>query len=289
MSDPGLKGTLHPALRPENVHAIIKEAYRIPAKARELFRDVNEPLDEYRDIIDNQIAGEIGKVSGGDGFNFLQSKFASEVGTVEGFGGAFKMTFEEKKWSRINLVEKKMRDLIYKMRKYYENQVLASLNGASGVNTFNGSDWTDTTAGDPFSDLEDAKGRVYDTHGVSPDILILNRAQYLKLIKFKEYREYRLLGKSNYEAKNIWDDLTPNGLQMVIFDNSLNAYLPDNEVWVAKAKDMGVNHVAIPQTSFERDDPDSPLNTNYFIHEWTTPAVDSIDAKAICKITGLDA
>ena len=289
MADPGLKGTLHPALRPENVHAVIKEAYRIPAKARELFRDSPEPLDEYRDIVSDKIVGEIGKVSGGDGFNFIQSNFRSEVGVIEGFGGAFKMTFEEKKWSRVNLVEKKMRDLLYKMRKYYESMVLSAIANATGVNTFNGSNWTDTSAGDPFSDLEDAKGRVYDTHGAIPDIVIMNRAQYLRLIKFKEYREYRLLGKSNYETKNVWDDLTPNGLQMVIFDNSLNNPIPDHEVWVCKAKDMGVNHIAIPQTSFDRDDPDSPLNTNYYVHEWASPAVDSIDAKAICKITGLDA
>ena len=32
-SDPGLKGALHPALRPNNVHPALKQLFQIPAKA----------------------------------------------------------------------------------------------------------------------------------------------------------------------------------------------------------------------------------------------------------------
>jgi hypothetical protein len=289
MSDPGLKGALHPALRPENVHAILKEKYQIPAKARSLFRDMPEPLDEYRDILSKDMVGAIGDLSGDDGFKFVDSQFESSVGIIKGFGGAFKMTYAEKKWSRIDLVSKKMRDLVYAMQKHYERKVLTAIANATGINSFDGSNWTDTSNGDPFSDLEKAKGLVSDSHGISPDIVIMNRSQYLRLIKFKEYREYRLLGRSNYETKNLWDDLTPNGLQMVIFDDSMNTLIPDHTVFVCKSKDMGVNHQAVAFESFDREDKDSPLGTNYYAHEWTTPAVDKVDALAICKVFGLNA
>ncbi len=123
------------------------------------------------------MVGEVGDLSGDDGFKFVDSQFESSVGTIKGFGGAFKMTYAEKRWSRIDLVSKKMRDLVYAMQKHYEKKVLTALSGAVGVNTFDGSNWTDITTGDPFTDLEKAKGKVSDTHGMTPNLLVMNRSQ----------------------------------------------------------------------------------------------------------------
>jgi len=285
-SDPGLKGALHPALRPNNVHPILKMKYQIPAMARMLFRDMQEPLDEYRDILDKSPIDNVGYISGQDGFKFIDTQYESVSGVILGYGGAFRMTMPEMRWSRIGLVADKMRQLTYLMRKFYEKQVLTAM-VAGAQNSFTvGTAWTNLTTGDPFADIEKAKGLIRDTSGFEADVLIMNRNVYnTVIVKRKEYREYQLNGiRGTFMGGNFELTLTPNGLGMIVFDTSLNSIIADDKVYVARTGAMGVNHIAIPFTSTDRTDPNSPFNRLYYAWEWATPATDKRDGTAICEI-----
>lgn len=285
-SDPGHVGALHPALRPNNVHAGLKALYQIPAKARMMFRDMPEPLDEYRDILDKAPIDNVDFLTGNDGFPLIDTNYESESGVIHGYGGSYRLTMQEIRWSRIGMAADKMRQLTYLMQKFYEKLVLAQIRDNSGSTFTVAKAWTDLTDGDPFSDIEKARGIVQDKTGMPADILIMNRKVYNDVMtKRKEYRRYI----DNGRRQTIFDgtfevETTPNGLGMVIFDNTLNSYIQDDKVYVARSGEMGVNHIALPFFSLDREDPNNPLERIFRAGEWATPSTDSRDGLAICEI-----
>lgn len=285
-SDPGLVGALHPALRPNNVHDQLKVKFQIPDKARDLFRDMLEPLDEYRDILDKDFVDNVGFLTSGAGFPIIETEYEELSAVIKPYGAYYQMTFSEMRWSRIGLAADKQRQLIYGMQKFYEKLVLAQIRD-NAQNSFTvGTAWSDFTDGNPFADIERAVGLVEDTSGFTPDMLILNRNVYNDIIvKREEYTQYQLRGVSDLtQIPNFKDITTPNGLLMRIFDASLNSFIEDDKVYVLRRGQCGVNHTAVPFTSFDGPDPNSPMNRLFYASEWTTPSTDKRDGTAICKI-----
>jgi len=287
-SDPGLKGTLHPALRPNNVHATLKEKWFVQAGVRDLFRDIAEPLDEYRDILDKTPIDNVSALTEEGNFGFVQTQYESISGVINGYGGAFKMTMPEIKWSRIDLTRDKMRQLMRLMKDYYDKLVMTEIRDAVGGSTFDGTKWSDGT-GDPTKDLERAKQAIKSASGGKPDTLLVNQAVYLYLIGFDEYKHFNLYGRPNLENPNMEESLTPNGLRLRVIDDTYNTYIEDNIAYVIKTGECGANHVAIPFTTADAADPDNPVhNRNFYAWEWAKPRTDKRDATFICKITGLN-
>lgn len=285
-SDPGLVGSLHPALRPNNVHDQLKVKFLIPSKARDLFRDMLEPLDEYRDVLDKDFIDNVGFLTGGAGFPIIETQYEELSSVIKPYGAYYQMTFSEMRWSRIGLADDKMSKLMHGMAKFYEKLVLAQIRD-NAQNSFTvAKAWTDLTDGDPFADIEKAIGLVEDTSGFSPDMLVINRTTYnTTIVKRKEYREWQLRGVSDIVGSpNFKDITTPNGLLMRVFDDSLNAFIENGYAYVLKRGQCGVNHTAVPFDSFDGPDPNSPLNRLFYAHEWTTPSTDKRDGTAICKI-----
>lgn len=284
------KGYNHPALIPDNVHAMLKLLYQRVPQATALFRDIPEPIPEYRDILEKAFDGAIGDISGTGGFQKITGQFESVAGAINGKGAYFELGPEEKWWSRINLLGYHMNMLTREMANAYEIKVLNAILNISGASTFNGTNWTNTSTGDPFFDLEKARGQVFDASGVQPDVVIMNETYYLNLIKFDEFREWQKLGRALLERGDLKNILTPNGLELVVFPDSFNAYIEDAKAYVTKRGLMGVNHEAVPFTTLHREGSErAPLSDFYYGYEWKEPAIDSIDAKVTCVITGLDA
>ena len=291
-SDPGLLGSMNPALRSSNVHPTLKLLYERPAVAQDLFRTVDEPLNEYRDILEQTMISNIKKVTGGGSFGIIKGQFKSESGIIEGYGGAFTISFEEKRWNRVNLLFYHQNKLVTEMKKYYELQVLSTIRDNTPGSTFIGSKWTDTSVGDPFKDFEHARGLVYAKTGTQPDIVILNQTMYEYIIAYDEFRDLSKLGVALLQKGDIKEILRPNGLKLVVFPDSLNSYIEDNLCYVAKQGLMGTNHRALPFTTITADPPYSrlggPWDTDVYGMEWMTPSIDEVDTKYICKITGLN-
>ena len=285
-SDPGLVGALHPALRPNNVHPGLKALFQIPEKARMLFRDMPEPLDEYRDILDKSPIDNVDFISGKDGFPLIDTQYESVSGVIHGYGGSYNLTMEEIRWSRIGMAADKMRQLTYLMRKFYEKLVLVQIRDNPGSTFTVAKAWTDLVDGDPYADIEKARGIVADKTGMQPDILIMNRTVYnTTLTKRKEYREYQLRGTRDVILNGNFEvETTPNGLGLVIFDDTLNTYITNDKVYVCRAGDMGVNHIAVSFFSIDRENPNNPLERIFRAGEWATPSTDKRDGLAICEI-----
>lgn len=287
-SDPGLKGTLHEALRPNNVHAALKEKWFTAAGVREIFRDISEPLDEYRDILDKTPIDNVSALTEEGNFGFVQTQYESVNGVINGYGGAFKMTMPEIKWSRIDLTRDKMRQVLRLMKDFYDKLVMTEIRDATGGATFDGTKWTDGT-GNPFKDLERAKQEIKSISGARPDTLLLNQTMYLALMEFDDYKNFNILGRPNLENPNVEESLTPNGLRLFVVDDTYNAFIEDNIAYVLKTGECGANHIAIPFTSADAPDPDNPvMNRNFYSWEWAKPRTDKRDATFICKITGLN-
>ena len=282
---------LHPALRPANIHAVIKKKYQRTPIARQLFRDIEEPTDAYTDILQEDYVNEVGEISGDAGFKFIKSKFKDTSGKINGFGGAFKVSRVDETMSRVSVASANMEDLITSMKKYYEQKVLDAIGSISGASTFDGSDWTTPSTGDPFLDFEKAIGLIDDASGKTPDIAILNRTTYLALAGFKEYREFQYLGAQNLMQSGFINKLTPNGLKLIVFpDGVAGTNIPDYTCIVTKSKSMGVNHTVrgLPFETMDQKDPQNPLNTLYYAWEWAKPAIDERDATVTCVMTGLN-
>lgn len=282
---------LHPALRPTNIHAIIKKKYQRQPIARQLFRDIEEPTDAYTDILKEDYVGEIGEISGDAGFKFIKSQFKDVSGKIGGFGGAFKVAKADEVMSRTSLASANMEDLVLAMKRYYEQKVLTAIGSISGHSTFDGTKWTDTSTGDPFIDFETAIGKIEEASGKTPDIALMNRTTYLTLAAFKEYREFQFLGMQNLLKPGFINRLTPNGIKLILFPDAIaSTYIPNYTCIVTKSKQMGANHTVrgLPFTTLDQRDPQNPLNNLYYAWEWAAPAIDERDAAVTCVITGLN-
>ena len=282
---------LHPALRPANIHGVIKKKYQRPPIARQLFRDITEPTDAYTDILKEDYVGEIGEISGDAGFKFIKSKFKDVSGKIGGFGGAFKVNRVDEVMSRVSVASANMEDLVTAMKNYYEQKVLTAIGAISGHSTFDGSKWTDTAVGDPWLDFETAIGKNLEASGKNPDIAIMNRTTYLLLAGFKEYREFQYLGAQNIMQGGFINKVTPNGLKLVVFPDAIaSTNIPTYSCIVTRSKLMGANHTVkgLPFETFDQKDPSNPLNTLFYAWEWAAGAIDERDAAVTCVITGLN-
>lgn len=286
-----MTGQLHPALRPSNIHGVIKKFYQIPTMMEEMFDTVVEPTDNYTDILGMDWVGEIGELSGDAGFKEIKTKFENVSGRINMFGAFFKINEIDEKLSRISVVKANMEDMVQAMKEYYQNKCLTAWHGISGHSTFDGSNWTDTSSGDPYSDLERAINLVIDASGQMPDTVMMNATTALYLTKFKDYRNKNYVDNTILTESGFYEKITPNGLKLkVIPDSIASTYIPDYTAIVTKKGACGSNH-AVKGFEFQtRDtlDPDNPLVKKYFAIDMKKPVIDSRDATRTCVITGLD-
>ena len=278
----------HPALIPSVVHSALKKRYDLPIQSDVLFRLVDEPSDNYKDIIEGAIQGSVDYIGDGGQFKNVDASFSSVSGYTNLFGGFMEIEMKEEKFSRINLLQRKMNNLSRSMRDFFDDLKWSAFANATGVNTFNGSDWTDPSTGDPYTDIEKALKLIQQASGMRATHLILNTTMYIYLVAFKEYREYQYLGKSNMEKGYLDEKLSPNGLRILVVPDD-NTYIATNSAWVCNARECGADHESIPFTTVHRELSENPLTQRYYAWRMATPSVDTIDAKNITKITGLDA
>lgn len=283
---------MHPALRPANVHGVIKKKYQYPAVMRELFRDVTEETDNYTDILKDDFLGEVGELSGDAGFKEIKTKFSDVSGRITGFGAYFKINELDEKLSKVSVVASNIEDLVTAIRNYYQTKCLAAWYGISGHNTFDGSKWTDTASGDPFSDINKAINLNVAASGVMSDLVIMNFTTSYYLSKYKEYREAMYLGRENITRTGMFQTYTtPNGLKMLVLPDAIaSTYIPDYTAIVTKSKAAGVNHT-VKGFGFQTrmtENQYNPLEKYHFGLEFTKPVIDSRDATVTCVITGLN-
>ena len=287
-----MTSAMHPALRPENIHGVIKKYYQVPTMMEELFSDVIEASDNYTDILAKDWLGEIGELSGDAGFKEIKSGFKTVSGRINMFGAFFKINEVDEKLSKVSVVKAQMEDLIDAMKNYYQTKCLTAWYGITGNSTFNGSDWTDQTTGDPFSDIEKAIQLVIGASGKMPDTLMMSATTAYYLSQWDEYRNKDYINNTILTESGFYDKTTPNGLKLKIIPDAIaSTYIPAYTAIVTKKGACGSNH-KVQQFPFQtRDtiDPDNPLVKKYFAIDMKKPVIDEREAAVTCTITGLDA
>jgi hypothetical protein len=286
-----MTSALHPALRPANVHGTIKKFYQIPAMMEEMFADVVEDSDNYTDILAGNYVGEIGELSGDAGFKEIKSAFSTVSGRINMFGAFFKINEVDEKLSKVSVAKANMEDMITAMKNYYQNKCLAAWYGISGHSTFDGTKWTDTAVGDPYSDIERASNLIIGACGQQPDTIMMSATTALYLTKFKDYRNKDYVDNTILTKSGFYEKITPNGLRLkVIPDAIASTYLPAYTAIVTKSKSCGSNH-KVRQFPFQtRDtlDADNPLVKKYFAIDMKKAVIDEREATRTCVITGLN-
>jgi hypothetical protein len=267
---------------------MIKKKYHYPAIMRELFNTIEEPSDNYTDILGMDWLGEIGELSGDAGFKEIKTKFEDVSGRINMFGAFFKVNRLDEKLSKVSVVAANMEDMVTAMRNYYQTKCLEAWYNISGHDSFTGSKWSDAT-GDAYADFNKAINHIVQNSGVMPDTAIMNFTTSSYLSKFKEYREWQYLGRENLTRSGMFQQyVTPNGLTvMVIPDAIASTYIPDLRVIVTKRGACGTNHT-VQGFGFQTEDhknPDNPLETKYFAMEMAKPVIDKRDATRTSIIT----
>lgn len=283
-----MSGQLHPALRPANIHGLLKQKYARKAQLRSLFREVEEPTDNYTDLLEVDPTGEIGELSGDAGFKEVKVNFKDTSARINLFGAFFKVTKMDEDFSKVSVVQAGVRAIDSKMKIYYENKVLNALYNISGHNTYSGSQWSVIADGTPLKDFEGAIGESVGASGIQPDIAIMNTTTFLVLLGYPQYSQYQYIGKENIMRSGIADRITPNGLRLVVLPDAVaSTYIPDNKIYVTKEKMCGANHwvKGYGFTTDMKENPDNPLVKKYFGWEAAAPSIDEIDAAVTTVIT----
>ena len=276
----------HPALQPEVVIARVKQVYEKILIGRQLLGA--EPIqgDSVSWIEEQDIVGNVDWITEEGGFPQLDFSYTKKSKPIRPYGAFFDVTLLERKFARINTVSRKINRAVYKMRRFEDDLIFSEILNATGINTFDGSNWTDPTAGDPLADLEHAKRLIRDaTEGMEPTDVIMSSEMYEYLTKFDFVRNNNYL-----QARVVETGRVPAiaGLNIVV-DNAVD---PNNtgQVVVLRRKDIGYMAESIPLTTVPVDGKtlaNPMIDSRYFNFAMAEPVIDS--PELICVITGLKA
>jgi len=276
----------HPALQPEVIAARVKQVYEKTLIGRQLLGVENVQSDSVSWIEEGDIVGNVDWITEDGGFPQLDFKYTKKSKPIRPYGAYFDVTMFERKWARINTVSRKINRAVYKMRRFEDDLIFSEILNASGIHTFDGSNWTDTASGDPLADLEHAKRLIRDaTEGLEPTDVIMSSEMYEYLMKFDFVRNNNYL-----QARVVETGRVPAiaGLNIVV-DNAVD---PDGsgQVVVLRRGDVGYIAEAIPLTTANVDGKalgNPLLDSRYFNFAMAEPVIDS--PELICVITGLKA
>jgi hypothetical protein len=276
----------HPALQPEVVVARVKQVYEKTLIGRQLLGVETVQGDSVSWIEEGDIVGNVDWITEEGGFPQLDFNYTKKSKPIRPYGAYFDVTLFERKFARITTVNRKINRAVYKMRRFEDDLTFNEILNATGIQTFDGSNWIDPTAGDPLGDLEHAKRLIRDaTEGMEPTDVIMSSEMYEYLTKFDFVRNNNYL-----QARVVETGRVPAiaGLNIVV-DNAVD---PDGvgQVVVLRRKDIGYMAEAIPLTTVNVDGKtlgNPMLDNRYFNFAMVEPVIDS--PELICVITGLKA
>lgn len=274
----------HPAIQPEVVIARVKQVYEKTLIGRQLLGQETVQGDSVSWIEEGDIVGNVDWISEEGGFPEIDFKWSKKAKPIRPYGAYFDITLMERRWARIATVGRKVNRAVFKMRRFEDDLIFNEIINATGINTFDGTDWTDTTNGDPLTDLEQAKRLIRDaTEGMDPTDVIMSSAMYERLTKYDFVRNNNYLQQRVVETGKI---PAIAGLNIVV-DNSIDEN-DAGQIGVLRRRDIGYIAESIPLTTkpVKGDNLGNPMIDNrYFNFAMGEPVIDS--PELICIVTGL--
>jgi len=276
-----------PALKPEVIRARVKQVYEKTLIGRQLLSGPEHiEGDSVSWIEEGDIVGNVDWISEQGGFPSIDYSYDKKSKPIRPYGVTFDVTLMERRFSRIQTVGRKIQRAVYKMRRFEDDVIFNAMLNATGINTFDGSNWTDPTAGDPIADLEHAKTLIADaTEGGQATDVIMSPLMYERLTKFDVVRNNNYL-----QAQVVKTGVIPGLAGLNIIKDKAVDPNDDGVVLVIRRKDIGFMAESIPLTTVNvsgKNLGNPMIDNRYFNFAMAEPVIDS--PEYICKITGLKA
>lgn len=277
-----------PALHPDVVVTRVKEVYDKVLIGRSLIGSMPVQGDSVSYILEGDMTGAVDWITEEGGFPKVDFKYEKRSKVIRPYGQFFDVTMQERKFSRIPTVNRKITRAVRAMRKFEDDMIFYDLLNNSSKNTFDGSNWSAATGsgmGDPVADLEKAKRLVRDaTEGIEPDIAIMSSQMFEYLTKFDTVRN-ALYHSSRYAETGNLNVLA--GLKLVV-NNQVDPAGTSNHVLVMKQGEAGymAESIGLTTPSVDGLSLSNPLvDRRYFLYAQAEPVIDS--PETYCLITGL--
>jgi hypothetical protein len=273
-----------PALKPEIIRARVKQVYEKTLIGRTLMPVETVESDAVSWIEEGQIVGNVDWISEKGGFPELDYSYDKKSAPIRPYGSYFDVTLMERRFSRIQTVGRKIDRSTFKMRRFEDDLIWSRVLGATGVNTFDGSNWTDTANGDPVGDLEKAKRLIADaTEGAQATDVIMSSIMRERLGKFDVVRNNNYL-----QAQVVQTGVIPGlaGLNIVV-DNAVDPNDVGQAV-VVRRNAFGFLAESIPLSTVPVSGANlgNPMiDSRYYNFAMAEPVIDS--PEMICILTGL--
>lgn len=198
------------------------------------------------------------------------------------YGGAFEVSYEEKRRNRIDIVNRKLTRLANTIVRKVDLVALAELNN-DGVITANarvGTPWSNTTTGNPVMDIASAASIIDNRDlGYTANTVLINPAQELALFGRKDVRDS--LPREN-AATNPYMSGKVNGL--LGYTWVVSNRVPAGTAYVLEAGMPGSLHDEVP---FYTRPTDQPRNESWLLQgaRVTVPVI--TEPLSVIKLTGL--
>ncbi len=275
-----------PALHPDVVVYRIKQVYEDNLHGRSLLGTESVKGDSVSYITEGEISNGVDWLTEEGGFPKIDFTYAKRSKVIRPYGSYFDITTAERDWARINTVKRKIDRSVRQLREFEDALIYFDLLNAQDINTFDGTNWSDTTAGNPLSDIERARQMIKQaTGGVKPDVAVMSTQVYEWLTGFDTIRN-KLYYTGDYGNTGEIGKLA--GLKIVVDDNVAPG--GESQILVLKTKDVGfmAESIALQTPSVDGLNLSNPMiDRRYFVYAQAEPVIDN--AEMACLITGLNA
>lgn len=196
----------NPAFQPETINVAVHGAYLKNLGAAQWLeptpRKIKGDSVSFIDVAD--IAGTVDFISTEGGFNSLDQSGDKTTKIIKPYGAFFDITKLENDLSDTAAVQRKIGDATHLVRKFADDLTMSRILAAS-LGTFDGTDWTDTTNGDPLLDLAKSKRiiKVATEGQFEPDSLVINALMEERLGAFDFVRNALYIDKEYATTGNL--------------------------------------------------------------------------------------
>ncbi|WP_288797856.1 major capsid protein [uncultured Arsenicicoccus sp.] len=205
-----------------------------------------------------------------------------EVRAASKYGGAFEVSYEQKRRNRVDIVNRKLTRLANTIVRKVDLVALAELNKDQVItaNALVGTSWSNATTGNPTMDIATAASRIDNRDlGYTANTVLINPAQELALFGRKDIRD--ALPREN-ATTNPFMSGKVNGLMGYTW--VVSNRVPAGTAYVLEAKMPGSLHDEVP---FYTRVTDQPRNESWLLQgaRVTVPVI--TEPLSVTKLTGI--
>jgi len=274
-------------IKPAIVAARIKQVYEKTLVGRSLMGVEQTVSDAVAYLEEQDVTGNVAWLQEHGGFPSLDFDHRKKSKAIRPYGAYFDVSMMERKFGQVNTIGRKIERAAYRMRAFEDTLIFDSIINTTGVNEISdGTNWalpTGAGAGDPISDLEQAKRLIRDTTYLEATDVIMSSAMFERMTKFDLIRN-KLYNSVSYVETGVVPSLV--GLNIMI-DNSIDVN-DSGRMVVLRRNAFGYLAEAIPLTTVDVEGKltgNIMIDNRYYNLCMAEPVVDA--PEFVCVVSGL--